>query len=117
MSYVNTKTGERARELPQEAVLDLETLATDSSRSVFRRQAMFNSGLSNEHIGNGHICYLPSPNADAEPWYLRAEHGAKDVLIKPDGAIRGGILPALIERLTRHDNPGKSQCCLVAYCR
>lgn len=39
-------------------------------------------------------------------WYLRPEHGAKDIWINPEGSVRGGTLPALIERLTMHDNRG-----------
>jgi son of sevenless len=45
-------------------------------------------------------------NDDAKPWYLRPEHGAKDIWINPEGGVRGGTLPALIERLTMHDKRG-----------
>lgn len=45
-------------------------------------------------------------NDDAKPSYLRAEYGAKDIWINPEGGVRGGTLPALIERLTMHDNRG-----------
>lgn len=50
--------------------------------------------------------YITMANADARPWYLRAEFGAKDIWINPEGGVRGGTLPALIERLTLHDNRG-----------
>ncbi|KAF8583321.1 ras GEF [Ramaria rubella] len=48
--------------------------------------------------------YIRNASADAKPWYLRAEHSAKDIWINPEGGVRGGTLPALIERLTMHDN-------------
>lgn len=50
--------------------------------------------------------YITNANADAKPWYLRPEHGSKDIWINPEGGVRGGTLPALIERLTMHDNRG-----------
>ncbi|KAF8505355.1 ras guanine nucleotide exchange factor domain-containing protein [Hysterangium stoloniferum] len=41
---------------------------------------------------------------DSKPWFLRAEHSSKDIWINPDSGVRGGTLPALIERLTSHDS-------------
>ena len=50
--------------------------------------------------------YLQTVNQDSVPWYLRPIHGPKEILISPDGSVRGGTLPALVERLTMHDNRG-----------
>lgn len=37
-----------------------------------------------------------------KPWYLMPGYGEKDLLMTPDGEVRGGTLPALVERLTYH---------------
>lgn len=50
--------------------------------------------------------YIQNANADDKPWYLRAEHGPEEIWLNPEGGVRGGTLPALIERLTSHDNRG-----------
>lgn len=50
--------------------------------------------------------YFNKIDSDAKPWYLRPEFGAKHLWVNPEGGIRGGTLPALIERLTMHDNRG-----------
>lgn len=41
--------------------------------------------------------------ADYQPWYLRPNYLATDILIEPDGSVRGGTVPALVERLTAHE--------------
>lgn len=48
-------------------------------------------------------------NPDSKPWFLRAEHSPKDIWLNPEGGVRGGTLPALIERLTSHDRSGTFQ--------
>ncbi|GJJ15620.1 hypothetical protein Clacol_009898 [Clathrus columnatus] len=40
---------------------------------------------------------------EEKPWYLQPDHGPKDLWLTPEGAVRGGTLSALIERLTPHD--------------
>jgi len=42
-------------------------------------------------------------NNDSKPWYLRSDHNRDDLVLNPDGGIRGGTLPALVERLTSHE--------------
>lgn len=51
--------------------------------------------------------YIEIANADQKPWYLRSEHNKEELIINPDGGIRAGTLPALIERLTTHEYGGK----------
>ena len=46
-------------------------------------------------------------NSETKPWYLKADHPPQDLLTNPDGHVRGGTLPALIERLTDHEFRGK----------
>lgn len=45
--------------------------------------------------------------ADSKPWYLRSDHKKDEIIINPDGGIRAGSLPALIERLTTHEYGGE----------
>ena len=52
--------------------------------------------------------YLISLTAEAKPWYLRPHYNPDEVLIDPDGTVRGGTVPALVERLTAHEYAGKS---------
>ncbi|KAG6372794.1 ras GEF [Boletus reticuloceps] len=47
--------------------------------------------------------YLNSLSAGAKPWYLRPNYNPEEVLIDPDGTVRGGTVPALVERLTAHE--------------
>ncbi|KZV95025.1 ras GEF [Exidia glandulosa HHB12029] len=37
------------------------------------------------------------------PAYLRPDYAPSDIIIHPDGSVRAGTLPALIEHLTMHD--------------
>lgn len=55
--------------------------------------------------------YLISLSAEAKPWYLRPHYNPDEVLIDPDGTVRGGTVPALVERLTAHEYAGKSTMC------
>ncbi|KAG8968747.1 hypothetical protein FRC03_006202 [Tulasnella sp. 419] len=50
--------------------------------------------------------YIASHNANQAAWYLRNESTDKEILINPDGGVRGGTLPALVERLTLHNYRG-----------
>lgn len=52
--------------------------------------------------------YLIFLNAESKPWYLRPQYNPEEVLIDPDGTVRGGTVPALVERLTAHEYAGKS---------
>lgn len=47
--------------------------------------------------------YLIPLTAETKPWYLRPTHDPAEVLIDPDGTVRGGTVPALVERLTAHE--------------
>ncbi|KAG0167338.1 hypothetical protein DFQ28_006290 [Apophysomyces sp. BC1034] len=39
----------------------------------------------------------------SDTWYLGQEHGEGEIFFSSDGNIKGGTLPALVERLTLHD--------------
>lgn len=45
---------------------------------------------------------------DSEPWYLRSNYSKTELLIAYDNTVKGGTLPALVERLTAHDKVGTS---------
>jgi son of sevenless-like protein len=51
--------------------------------------------------------YVDKVAADLQPWYLRPDYSPSDILIEPDGSVRGGTLPALVERLTAHEQAGE----------
>ncbi|EIN12588.1 ras GEF [Punctularia strigosozonata HHB-11173 SS5] len=38
-----------------------------------------------------------------KPWYLRPTAGPNEIQVDPDGTVRGGTIPALVERLTTHE--------------
>jgi son of sevenless-like protein len=46
----------------------------------------------------------PAPIVDTTPWYLKPTYNeAPEIQFNTDGGVRGGTLPALVERLTMHD--------------
>ncbi|KAF5318244.1 hypothetical protein D9611_014672 [Ephemerocybe angulata] len=47
--------------------------------------------------------YADKVAADSRPWYLRPNYRPEDIIIETDG-IRGGTVPALVERLTAHEH-------------
>ena len=47
--------------------------------------------------------YLITLTADTKPWYLRPTYDPNEVLIDPDGTVRGGTVAGLVERLTAHE--------------
>ncbi|CAA7261462.1 unnamed protein product [Cyclocybe aegerita] len=46
--------------------------------------------------------YADRVAADLQPWYLRPNYSPSDIIIESDG-VRGGTVPALVERLTAHE--------------
>jgi hypothetical protein len=55
--------------------------------------------------------YQDTVNADLKPWYLRPNYSTTDILIDyPEGFVRGGTVPALVERLTAHEHGGRVLC-------
>lgn len=47
--------------------------------------------------------YADKVAADLQPWYLRPNYSSTDIIIEADGSVRGGTVPALVERLTAHE--------------
>jgi son of sevenless-like protein len=54
---------------------------------------------------------------DSQPWYLQANYDPNEILVDPDGTVRGGTLGALVERLTSHDqmDPSYSKAFLMTF--
>jgi son of sevenless-like protein len=50
--------------------------------------------------------YINTAEADAKPWYLRPNYDPNEIVIEPDGTVKGGTLTALVERLTAHEHGG-----------
>jgi hypothetical protein len=51
---------------------------------------------------------VPATPDDTVPWYLRPNYDPSEIIIDPDGSVRGGTVPALVERLTAHEHGGTS---------
>ncbi|KAF9983965.1 hypothetical protein BGZ75_004490 [Mortierella antarctica] len=45
----------------------------------------------------------PKPKLTEQPWYLGHDYSQADISFNMEGHVRGGTLPALVERLTLHD--------------
>ncbi|KAF8158224.1 ras guanine nucleotide exchange factor domain-containing protein [Crassisporium funariophilum] len=62
--------------------------------------------------------YADKVAADLQPWYLRPNYLPTDIIIETDGSVRGGTVPALVERLTAHEqasDPTFSKAFLMTY--
>ena len=44
-----------------------------------------------------------SSAASSEPWFLQSEYGTS-LILQPNGSVKGGTVPALVERLTTHEH-------------
>jgi son of sevenless len=50
--------------------------------------------------------YVNTVTAETKPWYLRPNYDPSEIIIDPDGGVKGGTVPALVERLTAHEHGG-----------
>jgi son of sevenless-like protein len=52
------------------------------------------------------VPYRQDTNTVLQPWYLLPNYSPTEILIDADGSVRGGTVPALVERLTAHEHGG-----------
>ena len=74
---------------------------TTSSKSPSRAEKLIRV------LGEAPTHILDKLSAETKPWYLRPTYSEKEILIDPDGKVRAGTVPALVERLTAHEHSGK----------
>lgn len=52
--------------------------------------------------------YADKVAAESQPWFLRANFNPSEILIdEGDNSVKGGTKPALVEKLTAHDQVGE----------
>ncbi|KAJ1560088.1 hypothetical protein HK405_008279 [Cladochytrium tenue] len=62
--------------------------------------------MSNMTAGGTPVSVTPtgaSAGAVIKPWYMEYDYRSDDIQLSSDGKVKGGRLPALVERLTLHD--------------
>ncbi|KAG7443000.1 ras GEF [Guyanagaster necrorhizus] len=52
--------------------------------------------------------YKEAPEPPETPWYLLPKYDPEDILIDTDNSVRGGTVPALVERLTAHEQADRA---------
>jgi len=57
-------------------------------------------------LGDAPTHILDKLNAKTKPWYLRSNYEDSEIQMDPDGKVRAGTVPALVERLTAHEHSG-----------
>ncbi|KAI0250783.1 ras guanine nucleotide exchange factor domain-containing protein [Lactifluus subvellereus] len=55
-------------------------------------------------LGDAPTHLIDQLNAKTKPWYLRPNYEESEIQIEPDGKVRAGTVPALVERLTAHEH-------------
>ena len=50
--------------------------------------------------------YAAKVAVDDQPWYLRPNYSPSEIIIEPDGSVKGGTVASLVERLTAHEKAG-----------
>ena len=66
--------------------------------------------LGEDEFGENLFTQFNRPMADEKPHYLKVDYADDDIIINPDGSVKAGTLPALVERLTLHESMGKWVC-------
>jgi len=57
-------------------------------------------------LGDAPTHIIDKLNAKTKPWYLRPNYEDCEIQMDPDGKVRAGTVPALVERLTAHEHSG-----------
>jgi son of sevenless-like protein len=61
--------------------------------------------------GNIIVCRFPTsispqPKSPSQQWYLQPTYSPTELIIDPGGAVHAGTIPALVERVTAHEQAG-----------
>lgn len=59
-------------------------------------------------LGDAPTHIIDKLNAKTKPWYLRPTYEDSEIQMDPDGKVRAGTVPALVDRLTAHEHSGAS---------
>jgi hypothetical protein len=63
--------------------------------------------IDQESIGHDpFLQYVDAASADNKSLNPRSNSSEFKILIDPDGSVRGGTVPALVDQLTAHENAG-----------
>lgn len=62
--------------------------------------------LGEDEFGDNLFTQVSRSVPDEKPFYLNVDYAEDDIIINPDGSIKAGTLPALVERLTLHESMG-----------
>jgi son of sevenless-like protein len=62
-------------------------------------------------LGDAPTHIIDKLNAKTKPWYLRPNYEDSEIQMDPDGKVRAGTVPALVERLTAHEHSGALRRC------
>jgi son of sevenless-like protein len=57
-------------------------------------------------LGDAPTHIIDKLNAKTKPWYLRPNYDDSEIQMDPDGKVRAGTVPLLVERLTAHEHSG-----------
>lgn len=57
-------------------------------------------------LGDAATLIIDKLNAKTKPWYLQPNYEDSEIQMGPDGKVRAGTVPALVERLTAHEHSG-----------
>ncbi|KAF7365437.1 hypothetical protein MVEN_00416700 [Mycena venus] len=91
--YVNTRTGQRAQDLPDENDGDIEV-------ALGLKRYRPNTSVDESTV-------LSSRVPSAQPSYLPSTYSLIELVVDPDGSVRAGTVPALVEHLTTHQRGGE----------
>jgi son of sevenless-like protein len=81
-------------------------LKTALSEDALKRRGEAAAKKLEKVLGDLPTHYFNTVTAEAKPWYLRPNYDPSEIIIDPDGGVRGGTVPALVERLTAHEHGG-----------
>lgn len=52
--------------------------------------------------------YVDKVAAESQPWYLRSNYNPSEIVIdEGDNSVKAGTVPALVEKLTAHNQVGE----------